>query len=86
MNPLTPQTFENITPTQFDALAKKAQDEVGVVITGNSGQASAKGFSLKYDYNPSRETLVLQCMDAPWPKSLFPDKITAAIAAMVNGN
>jgi hypothetical protein len=40
--------------------------EYGIRIESDSGEASKKGFTLKWTYNPSEQTLQIQCSDKPF--------------------
>jgi hypothetical protein len=78
------QIFTGITPAAFDALAARAKASTGVDVAGATGKASAKGYTLEWQYDIVAETLMLQCLSAPWPISLVPGTINDRIAAMVN--
>lgn len=74
---LDPQTFAGIAPAGFQAIADKVKAETGVTVEGNSGHASAKGFELGWQYDPEKETLVIQCLSKPFliPASVVQAKI-----------
>jgi hypothetical protein len=40
--------------------------EYGIRIESDSGEASKKGFTLKWTYEPSEQTLQLHCSDKPF--------------------
>ena len=77
------QSFENVTPVIYSALAEKVKAGTGVVITGLEGEASAQDYTVAYKFDPAAEVLSLQCLAAPRPERWFPGKIEAAIAKMV---
>ena len=82
------QLFDNITPADYDELVNQAHSALGVTITGTEGQQTvpsgkAKGFMFHWIYNPATEVLSLQCVYAPWPDSMFPGKIEADVAQIV---
>jgi hypothetical protein len=59
------QTFSAITQARFDCLVLKAQAS-GITITGNSGEASKDGVTIRWEFDPTGQTLELQCTDAPF--------------------
>ena len=82
------QLFDNVTPAEYDALVNQAQSAFGVTITGTEGQQTvpsgkAKGFIFHWIYKPETAVLSLQCVYAPWPDSIFPGKIEADVAQVV---
>ena len=64
MAPCVKQTFLAITPDQFNCLIARATAN-GLPINGNSGQASANGFTLSWTYNPAAQMLDIQCLSSP---------------------
>jgi len=59
------QTFTNITPDKFAALQQKAALS-SINITGNSGQASQQGITISWQFDPTAQTLMIQCLDHPF--------------------
>jgi hypothetical protein len=59
------QTFSGITEGWFDCLTQKAAD-AGIVISGNEGQASRDGVTVRWKFTPSTGELELQCTGAPF--------------------
>jgi hypothetical protein len=72
-----PITFENITPDRFTALQQKAASAAGIAISGDTGEASADGVTIQWNYDPASERLTMQCTDKPMfvPCSLINAKI-----------
>ena len=64
MSACATQTFENLTQARFDCLVQKAASS-GIVISGNEGQASKEGITLRWKFDPASQTLELQCMNEP---------------------
>ena len=60
---------------QARAQSKAAQ--IGVELTGDSGQASQKGFTFSWNYDEEMQTLTIQCLDHPFfaPCSLVNAKL-----------
>lgn len=59
------QTFSGITPARFQCLTQKAQAATGIKIAGNSGEASKDGVKIRWLYDPTAQSLELQCTKAP---------------------
>lgn len=59
------QTFSNITQNLLDCLEAAARSQ-GYNISGKSGSYTQDGFTVTWNYNPSNETLQIQCIDSPW--------------------
>jgi hypothetical protein len=62
---LPSQTFTNIIPERFEALAAKVQRAIGVTVSGNIGTATQKGYTLTWTYDQVAETLTIQCLKKP---------------------
>jgi len=60
------QTFNSVTTQQFAYLAQKAQEETGLVLAGNSGEASAQGITIKWNFDPASQVLTIECIDKPF--------------------
>jgi hypothetical protein len=59
------QTFSDITPDKWTALqAKAAQNNIN--ISGDSGQSTQQGFTFSWLYDPTAQTLTIQCLDHPF--------------------
>jgi hypothetical protein len=52
-----------------------------MTLAGNSGYASADGVTINWNYDPTSQVLVLQCLQKPWyvPESLVDDKLDALV-------
>ena len=59
------QTFQAITQGRFDCLVQKAGGW-GVTISGIEGQTSKDGITVRWKFDPSNQTLELQCLDSPF--------------------
>ena len=59
------QTFTNITSDRFAAIQQKAAQS-GINITGNSGQTNQQGFTFSWQFDPTAQTLTIQCLDHPF--------------------
>jgi hypothetical protein len=65
MSACATQTFQNLTQARFNCLVQKAASS-GIVISGNEGQASKEGITLRWKFDPTNQTLELQCMNEPF--------------------
>lgn len=59
-----PQTF-TVTPDQYSALQVQVA-KAGLVISGDSGQDSYKGCTVSWLYDPTAQTLTMQCLSKPF--------------------
>ena len=75
------QMFQNVTPAVFGDLVAKAKTATGVAIAGNTGEATAKKFTLSWNYDPASQALEIQCLAHP---AIDPDfMVESRIAKMV---
>ncbi|MGE7414957.1 hypothetical protein [Methylobacterium tarhaniae] len=65
-------TYNNVTPSARQCGVQFAAEQ-GVQITSNQGRATVKGFTTAWNYDPSAQTVSLQCTDSPfiWPCSII---------------
>lgn len=59
------RSYANISAAAFSCLVAKAA-EYGVIISGDSGSASAHGFDITWNYDRAAGDLTLQCTDKPF--------------------
>jgi hypothetical protein len=59
------QVFQNITQARFNCLVNKAAG-LGIVIDTNEGQATKDSVTLRWKFDPTANTLELQCLSAPF--------------------
>jgi hypothetical protein len=76
------QTFTGITQNRFDCLVQAAQS-TGITITGNVGEASKGGVTVRWQFDPASQVLELQCTEAPF--FLPCATITSKLQDLVNG-
>lgn len=60
-----PQTFSGITPQVWTYMQSEARRQLGVVISGESGQASERGFRIGWLYDPAAQALTITCIEKP---------------------
>lgn len=80
---LPAQTFHSITPTAFIALKEKVAAKLGITITTDSGQDTAQGFTVSWDYDSAEQELTIQVLSKPWyvPASLVQSEINSLFGA-----
>ena len=59
-------TFSGVDGSKWTCAKDLVQREYGIRIGSDQGQASAKGFTLNWNYNAGQQTLRIQCTDSPW--------------------
>lgn len=59
------QRFTGVGPAVFACLQSKGAAG-GVPMAGATGQATTMGVTVRWDYDATAETLVLECTDAPF--------------------
>jgi hypothetical protein len=80
-------TYNNVTPAAWQCGVQLAAG-YGVTITTDQGKASASGFTIAWNYNPSAQTLSLQCTDSPFivPCSLINNFIDDKVHGCLSQN
>ena len=61
-----PQTFDQVTPQAWTLMQSEVQRQLGITLTTNSGEASAKGFTVGWTYDPAAQALTITCLDKPF--------------------
>jgi hypothetical protein len=75
--------YENITPQRLAAIEARAQQELGISISGNEGTATKNGMTISWVYDPSDQTLTVGDTRKPW---YVPEcKIDEELTVLVNG-
>ncbi len=80
-------TYNNVTPAAWQCGVQFAADH-GVQITSNQGSATVSGFTIAWNYNPSGQTVSLQCTDSPFivPCSLINNFIDSTVQKCLSQN
>jgi hypothetical protein len=78
-------SYNGVTPTAWQCGISSAA-RYGVTITTNAGSATASGFTIAWNYDPTARTLSIQCTDGPLlvPCWLINRKINEAVEACLN--
>jgi hypothetical protein len=76
------QTFSGITQARFDCLVQQATT-AGIAITGDAGEATRDGITIRWQFDPAGQTLELQCTASPFfvPCGTINAKIQALVDA-----
>jgi hypothetical protein len=53
------QVYQNIAPDRFDRIAAAVQARTGIAVSGDVGEASAKGITISWTYYPQTQTLTV---------------------------
>lgn len=77
------EDFTNITLPKWHRICDQVHDKTGITISNLSGQASAKGLTVAWDYNSDNLRLTLSLVHRSWydPST---DNIDTQIKAWVN--
>jgi hypothetical protein len=75
--------YENITPQRLAAIEARAQQELGISISGNEGTATKNGITIGWVYDPSGQTLTVGDTRRPWyvPESKIDEELTELVNA-----
>jgi hypothetical protein len=75
--------YENINPQRLAAIEAKAQQALGISISGNEGTATKNGITISWVYDPQDQTLTVGDMRKPWfvPESRIDEELTALVDA-----
>jgi hypothetical protein len=65
MSSCATQTFTGIAEAEFNSLIQKTTAS-GIAISGNAGQASKDGITVRWLFDPARQSLELPCMNTPF--------------------
>jgi hypothetical protein len=75
--------YENITTQRLAAIEARAQQELGICISGNEGTATKNGITIGWVYDPAGQTLTVGDTRKPWyvPESKIAEELTALVNA-----
>jgi hypothetical protein len=75
--------YENITTQRLAAIEARAQQELGISISGDEGTATKNGMTISWVYDPSAQTLTVGDTRKPW--YVAESKIAEDLTVLVNG-
>src|SRR4051795_4594736 len=61
-----PLSYSGVDELQWASLKETIGREYGISIDSARGEASKRGFTLKWAYEPGEETLEIQCLQKPF--------------------
>ena len=75
--------YENINPQRLAAIEARAQQKLGISISGNEGTATKNGITISWVYDPQDQTLTVGDTRKPWfvPESRIDEELTALVDA-----
>jgi len=75
--------YENITPQRLAVIEARAQQELGISISGNEGTATKNGITIGWVYDRSGQTLTVGDTRKPWyvPESKIDEELTGLVNA-----
>ena len=78
-----PQTFTGVAPSSWTFMKSEVQRVLGIAVAADSGEAAAKGFTLRWAYAVDEQTLTLTCVDKPFfaPCGMINDQIAKLVDA-----
>lgn len=59
------QKFDIYPPAAFERFKSKVEDELGLLINGNTGVAAKAGIELAYEYDQEKQALAFKVINAP---------------------
>jgi hypothetical protein len=69
------QNFNAVDSNKWSCIKNRVRDELGIIINADSGTASQGDFTLMWNYNPTAQTLRVQCTRSP----------SSAACSVING-
>ena len=78
-------TYNNVSLTAWQTI-KQAVKKHNIMITADSGNAGADGFTVHWNYDPTSQILSIQCTDSPFlvPCSTINSKINDEVEACLS--
>jgi hypothetical protein len=75
--------YENITTQRLAAIEARAQQELGISISGDEGTATKNGMTISWVYDPSAQTLTVGDTRKPWyvAESKIAEELTRLVSA-----
>jgi len=75
-----PLSYSGVDASIWASLRETIEQQYGIRVDSDDGEASQRGFTLKWVYDPGAQTLEIQCLDKPFiaPCSVVNDYINGA--------
>ena len=61
-----PLSYAGVDASKWETLRGTIEDKYGIRIDSEEGDAKERGFSLRWAYDSSAETLEIQCLEKPF--------------------
>jgi hypothetical protein len=61
-----PLNYSGVDSSKWDCAKEVVQSEYGMAIGSDQGEMTERGFTLKWSYDPSAQTLQIQCTKKPF--------------------
>ena len=61
-----PLSYSGVDAVQWASVKEMIEGQYGIPIDSEQGEAAARGFKLRWAYEPDEETLEIQCLDKPF--------------------
>jgi hypothetical protein len=61
-----PLSYSGVDPSKWASVKETIEGQYGIAIDSERGQAAARGFTLRWHYEPGEETLEIQCLEKPF--------------------
>src|SRR4051794_33545304 len=61
-----PLSYSGVDASMWASITERIESEYGIRIDSERGEASKRGFKLKWAYEPGEATLEIQCLDKPF--------------------
>lgn len=61
-----PLSYSGVDASKWPSVQDAVSREYGILIASDRGEASKRGFKLKWTYEPSAQTLRIQCLSKPF--------------------
>ena len=61
-----PLSYADVDAEKWASIKEMIEGQYGMAIDSENGEASARGFTLRWAYEADEETLEIQCLDKPF--------------------
>jgi hypothetical protein len=61
-----PLSYSGVDASKWTSLRETIERDYGIAIDSERGEASKRGFKLKWAYEADEQTLEIQCLDKPF--------------------
>jgi hypothetical protein len=61
-----PLSYSGVDASKWATVKETIESQYGIPIDSDNGEANARGFTLKWRYEPAEEALEIQCLEKPF--------------------